>query len=159
VKAAYLTIIYCDLLTAGSVGSSQLSTFRNQYLLKVAFAGVALVDFPEFRDTYHIIPKILDWKAEYSIDYHDPEDVLSEDWEEYLWYRQLLADFLTDRTRAQSQFVGFHEYVQLAKYIWEFLLMVQVFLLLPTYHIRMFISTPLTGQTFGDIQMTKKKLR
>jgi len=93
----------------------------------VAFAGVALVDFPEFKDTYHIIPKILDWKAEYSTDYHDPEDVLSEDWEEYMWYRQLLADFLTDRTRAQSQFVGFNEYVELAKYIWEFLLMGQVF--------------------------------
>jgi len=134
---------------------SALSTFRNQYILKVAFTGVALVDFPEFRDTYHIIPKILDWKAEYSTDYHDPEDVLSEDWEEYLWYRKLLADFLTDPSRARGQFVGVHEYVQLAKYIWEFLLLGQVFLL-PTQDIRMFISTPLTGQISGDIQKTKK---
>jgi hypothetical protein len=101
--------------------------FRNPYLLKVAFAGVTLVDFPEFRDTYHIIPKILDWKAEYSTDYLDPEDVLSENWEEYLWYRKLLADFLTDSARARGQFVGTDEYVELAKYIWEFLLLGQVF--------------------------------
>ncbi|KIM34988.1 hypothetical protein M413DRAFT_449946 [Hebeloma cylindrosporum] len=101
---------------------SALSTFRNPYLSKVAFAGVALVDFPEFKNSYHIIPKILDWKAEYSTDYHDPEDVLSEDWEDYLWYRKLLADFLTDPARARGQLVGVNAYVELAKYIWEFLL-------------------------------------
>ena len=115
----------------------------------MAFAGVALVDFPEFRDTYHIIPKILDWKAEYSTDYHDPEDVLSEDWEEYLWYRKLLADFLTDPARARGQFVGFNEYVELAKYIWEFLLLGQVFLHCHQTHLNVYANICCRGNARG----------
>jgi len=88
----------------------------------MALAGVALVDFPQFRDTCHLIPKILDWTAEYSTDYHDPEDVLPEDWEAYLWYRSVLAEFLTDPVRAGDLLVDASEYVELAKYIWKFFL-------------------------------------
>jgi len=101
---------------------SALATLRNPHISKVAFAGVALVDFPGFRDTYHIIPKILDWTAEHPMEYHDPEDVLPEDWEAYLWYRRVLSSFLTDPIRARDLFVGTCEYIALAKYFWNFVL-------------------------------------
>ena len=129
------------------------STFPNPYLSKVALAGVTLVDFPEFRDTYYIIPKILDWKLDYSPLYHGPKDVLSvflsEDWEEYLWYRKLLADFLTDPARAQGQFVGSNEYVELAKYIWEFLLLGQVFFHCHSIHLNIYANTCCRGNARG----------
>jgi hypothetical protein len=94
---------------------------NNPQIAKVLLPGVALVDFPQFRDTYHIIPQILDWKVKGFVD-TDLEHMLPEDWEDYLWYRKVLTDFLTDPVRAGNFFVGVGEYVYLAKHIWEFVL-------------------------------------
>jgi hypothetical protein len=124
--------------------------YRNPRIAKVLLPAVTLVDFPQFRDTYHIIPKILGWQEPDSGD-PDPEDVLPEDWEAYLWYRKVLTDFLTDPVRAGDLFVDVDGYVQLAKHIWEFVLFRQVFFSRPSIQLKVHINISVAAK-FGNTQ-------
>ena len=79
--------------------------------------------FPQFPDIHHLIPRILDLIPKFAIlryyHYIDHED--SGKWEIYVKYRQIVSQFLTDRTRSGSLFVGQSRYVDLAKCLALFL--------------------------------------
>ena len=78
--------------------------------------------FPQFPDIHHLIPWILDLIPKFVIQrysYVDHED--SGKWEIYVKYRQIISQFLTDRTRSGTLFVGQSRYVDLAKCLALFL--------------------------------------
>ena len=100
-------------------------------------ASATLVDFPQFRDIYHLIPRILDRTLKdrqiRQVDYHRIED--SDKWDIYVNYRQIVSRFLIDQTcgiprdthdNPSSLFSawsrrGQENYVYLAKYLLWFL--------------------------------------
>jgi hypothetical protein len=81
------------------------------------------VGFPQFPDIHHLIPQILHLTQKaivsHNYPYIDHED--SGKWEIYVKYRQIVSQFLTDRTRSGSLFVGQRQYVDLAKCLALFL--------------------------------------
>ena len=72
------------------------------------------MDFPQFPDIHHLIPRVLDLRPKHTTErsYHQVED--SEKWEIYVKYRQIVSLFLTDRTRSGGLFVGQSRYAALA---------------------------------------------
>ena len=100
-------------------------------------ASATLVDFPQFRDIYYLIPQVLDISLLYmpKLDYHQFED--SDKWEIYVKYRQIVSQFLIGQTccgiphntynpSESSLFYawsrrGQENYVNLAKYLLDFL--------------------------------------
>jgi len=93
----------------------------NPQITKHLIASVTLVDFPQFPEIHHLIPRVLDLRPTHltRLDYHRMED--SEKWEIYVKYRQIVSHFLTDRARSGSLFVDQNSYVDLAKYLALFL--------------------------------------
>jgi len=79
------------------------------------------VDFPQFPDIHHLIPRVLDLRPKHTTErsYYQVED--SEKWEIYVKYRQIISQFLTDQTRSGTLFVNQSRYVALAKYLALFL--------------------------------------
>ena len=95
-------------------------------------ASATLVDFPQFRDIHHLIPRVLDLRPKHKTehDYHQIED--SDKWEVYVEYRKFVSRFLIDQTRSEIprySYVKFFRwagesqkhYVRLAKYLLKFL--------------------------------------
>ena len=80
------------------------------------------MDFPQFPDIHHLIPRILELTLTHrtSLGYHHTED--SGKWQIYVKYRQIVSQFLTDRTRSGSLFVSQSHYVDLAIYLALFLM-------------------------------------
>ena len=74
------------------------------------------MDFPQFPDIYHLVPRLLDPTPG---NYRQIED--SGKWEIYLKYRQIVSRFLTNKTRSGTLFVVQSSYVSLAKYLALFL--------------------------------------
>jgi hypothetical protein len=108
-----------------------------QHLL--AFA--TLVDFPQFPDIYHLIPRVLDLRPARMMEHGYLQMIQIEDsdeWETYVKYRKIVSQFLTDQTRSLingppifhghrygspvSLYVGRDRYVGLAMYLLHFLL-------------------------------------
>ena len=79
------------------------------------------MDFPQFPDIHHLIPRVLDLRPKHTTErsYYQVED--SEKWELYVKYRQIVSHFLTDRTPFRTLFVNQSRYVALAKYLALFL--------------------------------------
>ena len=88
---------------------------------KHLLASTALVDFPQFPDIHHLIPRVLDLAMKYRSSYYYPRIEDSGKWEIYIKYRQIVSQFLTDRTRSGDWFVDQNSYVGLAKYLALFL--------------------------------------
>ena len=98
-------------------------------------ASATLVDFPQFRDIHHLIPKVLDIIQMHTtkLVYHPIED--SDKWEIYVKYRQIVSRYLIGQTCCgippdthipYSFFPawsrrGQENYVNLAKYLLNFL--------------------------------------
>jgi hypothetical protein len=85
------------------------------------FASATLVDFPQFPDVHHLIPRVLDLTLGHTIqrDYRQIED--AGKWEIYVKYRQIISQFLTDGARSGRLFVESINYVDLAIYLALFL--------------------------------------
>jgi len=85
-------------------------------------ASATLVDFPQFRDIHHLIPRVLDLRPKH--DYHEFHQIEDSDkWEIYVEYRKIVSRFLIDGTRpSDTRWSGGQEnYVGLAKYLLSFL--------------------------------------
>jgi hypothetical protein len=84
-------------------------------------ATATLVDFPEFRDLHGFIFAFFEPLGAHAI--YDPTQYLfnPQQWELYVKYRQLLSEFLTDRGRSGTLFVGTAHYLKLAPSFWSFI--------------------------------------
>ena len=80
------------------------------------------MDFPQFPDIHHLIPRLLDLRPGRTdqYDYHHIED--SGKWEIYVKHRQIISQFLTDGARSGGLFVDQSCYVDLAKSLALFLM-------------------------------------
>ena len=115
-----------------------LRGFSSCEVLLNVLASATLVDFPQFRDLYHLIPQILNntLSDTEKHDYHQIED--SDKWEIYVNYRQIVSRFLIGQTsgiprdtydhNTAGAFLfslwsrrGQENYVNLAKYLLRFL--------------------------------------
>ena len=120
--------------------SIALWLYRDTFLLHFGedflhlLASTALVDFPQFRDIHHLIPRVLDKRSRAmqteNLDYHQIED--SDKWEIYVKYRQIVSQFLTGQIPRDPPSSGSlvfsawsrrgqENYVNLAKYLLDFL--------------------------------------
>ena len=78
------------------------------------------MDFPQFRDIHHLIPRVLALEPKFiskELDCHQIED--SDKWEIYVKYRKIVSRFLIDQTVLWSE--GQENYVSLATYLLRFL--------------------------------------
>jgi hypothetical protein len=100
---------------------TELSAIRIQDHHKLArrhfLTSATLVDFPQFRDTHHIIPRILDLRPKHTTERHHGQIEGAGNWEMYFKYRQIISEFLANPTRSGRLFVGQECYAPLAKHI------------------------------------------
>ena len=95
---------------------------HNSQLAEQFIASATLVDFPEFPNIHHLIPRVLDLGPKWhttKCDSHQIED--SGKWEIHVKYRHILSRFLTDRARSGGLFVDQSNYISLEKYLALFL--------------------------------------
>ena len=117
----------------------QICSQSFQYLL----ASTTLVDFPQFRDTHHLIPLVLNIRpnnwASPAFTIRQGHDIKIgknlDKWEIYVEYRKIVSQFLIDQTRSEiprdPRFSCFNflcwsrggkeHYVGLAKHLLSFL--------------------------------------
>ena len=90
-------------------------------IIQHLLTSATLVDFPQFPDIHHLIPQILDLRPKHMTEryYHQIED--SDKWEIYVKYRKIVSQLLIDRRRSSMFFVVQEHYVDLAKYLLNFL--------------------------------------
>ena len=88
-----------------------------QHLLTFA----TLVDFPQFPNIHHLIPQILDLRPKDMTKRYSYQIEDSDKWEIYVKYRKIVSQLLIDRPRSSVFYVVQKHYVDLAKYLLNFL--------------------------------------
>ena len=79
------------------------------------------MDFPQFSNIHHLIPQILDLRPAYTTNHYFYQIEDSDKWEIYVKYRKIVSQLLIDRPRSSVFYVVQKHYVDLAKYLLNFL--------------------------------------